>query len=70
MAADPKRKALAEARRAQAKLEKTQAQIDRDREMRRASFVQAKEAGATLREVGEATGLHFTRVARILRANP
>jgi hypothetical protein len=70
MAADPKRKALADAQRAQAKYEKTQAQIDKDAQMRRESFTRAKEAGATLREIGEAVGLHFTRVARVLRDKP
>jgi hypothetical protein len=66
MAADSKRKALANAQRAQAKFEKTQEQIDRDRESRRECFARAQEAGATLREIGDAVGLHWTRVGNIL----
>lgn len=66
MAADLKRKALADAQRAQAKYEKTQAQIDKDARTRRESFTRAKEAGATLREIGEAVGLHWTRIREIV----
>lgn len=66
MSADPKRAALADAKRAQAKFEKTQAQIDRDRETRRESFTRAQEAGATLREIADVVGLHWTRVGSIL----
>jgi DNA-directed RNA polymerase sigma subunit (sigma70/sigma32) len=66
MPPDPKRKALADAQRAQAKFEKTQEQIDRERESRRASFTRARDAGATLREIGESVGLHWTRVREIV----
>jgi DNA-directed RNA polymerase sigma subunit (sigma70/sigma32) len=67
MSADPKRKALADAKRAQAKFEKTQAQVKRDAQVRRESFTRAQEAGATLREIAEAVGLHWTRIREIVR---
>jgi len=64
--ADPKSRALREAQRAQAKYEKAQAKLDEDGANRRGSFVRAKEAGATLREIGEAVGLHWTRIREIV----
>ena len=64
--ADPKQKALQGARRAQARFEKTQKQLDRDGQSRKESFEKAKEAGATLREIGEAVGLHWTRIREIV----
>jgi hypothetical protein len=66
MPPDPKRKALADAQRAQTKFEKTQEQINRDGESRRESFTRARDAGATLREIAEAVGLHWTRVREIV----
>lgn len=67
MPADPKQKALSDARRAQADFEKTQEQLDRRAQARRQSFERAKGAGATLREIGEAVGLHHTRVGQVIR---
>jgi hypothetical protein len=64
--ADPKQRALRDAQRAQARYEKTQAQLDRDGQARRKSFEQAKKAGATLREIGEMVGLHWTRIREIV----
>lgn len=66
MAAQSKRKALAEARRAQGKLEKTQGLVDRDRLARKESFERAKDVGASLREIADAAGLHWTRVREII----
>jgi hypothetical protein len=66
MPADSKRKALADAQRAQAKFEKTREQIDQDGQTRRETFSRARDAGATLREIGESVGLHWTRVREIV----
>jgi hypothetical protein len=67
MPADPKREALQDARRTQAKFEKSQQRLDDDAQARRDNFERAKKAGATLREIGEAVGLHWTRVGNILK---
>lgn len=67
MAPDPKKKALEDARRAQAGYEKTQRELDERARTRRESFERAKVAGATLREIGEAVGLHHTRVGQVIR---
>lgn len=66
MPKDAKQKALQDAHRSQTRFEKTQKQLDQDGQIRRASFKQAQEAGATLREIGEATGLHWTRIREIV----
>jgi hypothetical protein len=63
---DPKQRALREAQRAQSRYEKARAKLDKDGRHRRESFVQAKKAGATLRELGEAVGLHWTRIREIV----
>lgn len=62
-----KKKILNEVRRAQAKLERTQDQLGKDSQARRASFERARKAGATLREIGEAADLHWSSVADALR---
>jgi hypothetical protein len=64
---DPKKKALGDARKAQADFEKTQRELDERAKARRESFERAKIAGATLREIGEAVGLHHTRVGQVIR---
>lgn len=64
--ADPKKQALRDAQRAQARYEKTQDQLNQDGRIRRESFERAKGAGATLREIGEAVGLHWTRIREIV----
>lgn len=64
--ADPKKQALRDAQRAQANYERTQSRLDQDGRTRRKSFEQAREAGATLREIGEAVGLHWTRIREIV----
>lgn len=57
--------------RAQAEYEaaeaKFQAQIAAARRARRAKFKEAQDAGLTLREIGEAAGIHHTRIGVILR---
>lgn len=64
--ADPKKQALREAQRAQARYEKTQDQLAQEGRTRRESFERAKDSGATLREIGEAVGLHWTRIREIV----
>jgi hypothetical protein len=65
--ADPKQQALRDARRAQASFESTQKQLDQHGKARRESFERAKHAGATLREISDAVGLHHTRVGQVIR---
>jgi outer membrane protein TolC len=61
----------AEVREAQADYDAAEAQVQKQiaaaRRARRASFKEAQDAGLTLREIGEATGLHNTTVGEILR---
>ena len=66
MASDAKQKARADVRRAQAKFERTGSQHEQARQARRESFERARDAGMTLREIGEAAELHWTRIARVL----
>jgi DNA-directed RNA polymerase specialized sigma24 family protein len=67
MAGDPKAKARKSVRRAQADFEKAQDKLEALRESRQKSFEDAQSAGLSMREIAEETGLHFTRVAQILR---
>jgi hypothetical protein len=65
---DPKqKKARSEARRAQANFERTQARIDDAAATRRKSFKRAADAGLSMAEIGEAVGLHRTRVNQIIK---
>lgn len=65
--ADPeKQKARVAVKRAQSKFERTDIQRENARRARRKSFEQARKAGLTLREIGEAADLHLTRVKEIL----
>jgi DNA-directed RNA polymerase sigma subunit (sigma70/sigma32) len=66
MAEDSKQRALHDARRAQATFEKTREQMARHGRDRQERFQRAKETGATLREIGEAVGLHWTRIREIV----
>jgi hypothetical protein len=66
MAKDAKQAARADVRRAQSKFEGTDRQRDEARIARRESFEQARKAGLTLREIGEAADLHLTRVREVL----
>jgi hypothetical protein len=64
---DPaKRKACTAVKRAQSRFERTDSQREDARKARRESFEQARGAGLTLREIGEAADLHLTRVKEIL----
>jgi DNA invertase Pin-like site-specific DNA recombinase len=57
-------------RKAQSDFERSQERHEQIRENRRKSFEQAQAAGLSTREIAEETGLHFTRVARIIQAKP
>lgn len=61
------KKARTEIRRAQADFERAQKQRDKASEARRKSFERARAAGLSMRDIGKETGLHFSRVAEILR---
>ncbi len=67
MSTDPRGTARKSVRRAQADFEKAQAKFEQLREARRESFEEARAAGLSMRDIAEETGLHFTRVAQILR---
>jgi hypothetical protein len=67
MQKDAKGKALVEVRRAQSEFEQTQRRLAENGKARRASFEQARKAGATLREIAEAAGLHWSSVSDALR---
>jgi hypothetical protein len=64
MLRDSKEKAIADAQRAQLAYERD---IDAAREARRKSFERAQKAGLSLRDIGDAVGLHRSRVGEILR---
>lgn len=67
MAGGAQQQALREAKKAQAKFERAKAQLDAASKARRESFRQAKDAGLSLAEIGDAVGLHRSRVDQILR---
>ena len=64
---DAQRKARAEVKRAQSKFERTGDKHEEARQARRESFERARDAGLTLREIGEAANLHWSRVGDVLR---
>lgn len=64
MAKADKEKARRRAEEAQASFEQDSAAV---RAARRKAFADAQAAGLSLRELGEAVGLHYTRVGKILR---
>jgi hypothetical protein len=66
VASDAKEKARRDARRAQSKFERAQSQAEEARKARRKSFERARAAGLTLREIGTAAKLHWTRVGNII----
>jgi hypothetical protein len=59
-------KARADVQRAQAKFESAQGKAEEARQARRESFERARKAGLTLREIGEAADLHWSRVGDVL----
>jgi hypothetical protein len=61
------RKARQDAKRSQAKYEQAKKKLDVAGEERRESFQRAKAAGLSLAQIGEAVGLHRSRVDQILR---
>lgn len=62
--ADAEKKARQEVRRGQAEFKR---KTDAARVERRECFQRAREAGLSLRVIGEEAGLHHTRVGEILR---
>ena len=67
MADEARKKARAEVRRVQGKIERAEGTLDAVREERRESFKRARAAGLSLAEIGEAANLHRSRVDQILR---
>lgn len=65
--ADAEKKARAEARRAQARFERTRGQLEAAANERRETFKRAAAAGLSMAEIGEAVGLHRTRVNQIIK---
>jgi hypothetical protein len=64
---DRKQKVHGDLRKSQADFERADTQREKAGAARRESFRRAKEAGLTLREIGEIVGLHHTRVGQIIR---
>ena len=64
MAKANEQRALRAVKDAHAKFEREQAKAQ---ESRRKAFAAAQEAGLSLRQIGEAVGLHHTRVSQIIR---
>lgn len=67
MAKDAKQVARSDVKRAQAKFKRIGDQREQARKARRESFERARKAGLTLREIGEIAGLHWSRVAEVLK---
>jgi DNA-directed RNA polymerase specialized sigma24 family protein len=59
-------KARVAVRRAQARLDQAEAQLEDAREVRRKSFQQAQAAGLSLAEIASLANLHRSRVDQIL----
>lgn len=67
MADADQRKVRADAKRVQTNYERAKNKLDRAAKERRKGFEQAKAAGLSLAEIGQATGLHRSRVDQILK---
>jgi len=67
MADQARQKALSDVQRAQAKFESAQTEAESARRARRKSFERARKAGLTLREIGKAADLHWSRVGEVLK---
>jgi hypothetical protein len=67
MANAARQKARKAARDAQARYARKQTGLEEAHAARRKTFAEAQAAGLSLREIAEATGLHWTRVGQILR---
>lgn len=63
MPPDPKERLRTSVRAAQ---ERYEAEVDTARRMRRDAFTKAHQEGLTLRAIGEAAGLHHSRVGQII----
>ena len=57
-------------RKAQSDFERSQERHEQIREKRLKSFEQARVAGLSMRDIAKETGLHFTRVAQVLKQKP
>lgn len=64
---DAKKQARSEARRAQTRFERKTTQLDDAVKERRESFQRAADAGLSMAEIGEAVGLHRSRVNQIIK---
>lgn len=62
-----KEQARVDVKRAQSKFKQTGALHEEARKARRESFERARKAGLTLREIGEAADLHWSRVGDVLK---
>jgi hypothetical protein len=62
---------VADSRKARKAVEVAQAKFEQDRKRarkeRRKAFAEAQKAGLSLRDIGDAAGLHRSRVAEIIR---
>ncbi|HEU5141707.1 MAG TPA: hypothetical protein VFU04_00960 [Solirubrobacterales bacterium] len=67
MPGDAEAKARKAVRRAQTDFERGQERLEELRATRRKRFEEAQAAGLSMRDIAKETGLHFTRVAQILR---
>jgi hypothetical protein len=57
-------------RKAQSDFERSKERHEQIREKRLKSFEQARAAGLSMRDIAKETGLHFTRVAQVLKQKP
>lgn len=65
--ANAQQKVLSEVRRAQAKVDRADTNLQTQRKERRESFKRAQTSGLSLRQIADAAGLHWTRVREIIK---